>query len=71
MLANRRLAHTGLLQKSPEASRHRCHRAGVRAIEGVRYQDSIWSLSLALTFSWLTLHSAISMSSRTLPKYFA
>jgi hypothetical protein len=41
------------------------------AIDGLRYQDSIASLSLALTFSWLTLHSAISMSSRTLPKYFA
>jgi hypothetical protein len=29
------------------------------------------SLSLALTFNWLTQHSAISMSSPTLPKYFA
>jgi hypothetical protein len=38
---------------------------------GIRYQGSVGSQSLALTFSWLTLHSAISMSSRTLPKYFA
>jgi hypothetical protein len=40
-------------------------------IDGIRYQGSVGSQSLALTFSWLTLHSAISMSSRTLPKYFA
>src|SRR5260370_4185904 len=55
----------------PGASHHRCHRASVRAIEEIRYVGSVGSLSLALTFSWLRLHSAISMSSRTLPKYFA
>jgi hypothetical protein len=40
-------------------------------MDGIRYQDLVGSVSLALTLSWLTPHSAISMSSRTLPKYFA
>src|SRR5579864_1321836 len=50
------------LQRSPEASHYRCHRAGVRTIEGIRYQGSVGSQSLALTFSWLITHSAIWMS---------
>jgi hypothetical protein len=57
-----------------EARRHPTTNAtglGVRAIDGIRCRNSIESPSLALTITWLTLHSAISMSSRTLPKYFA
>jgi len=42
-----------------------------RAIAGIGSQDSIASLSLALTLSCLTPHSPISMSSPTLPKNFA
>jgi hypothetical protein len=34
-------------------------------------QKSFGSLSSALSFNWLTQHSVCSMSSRTLPKYFA
>jgi hypothetical protein len=39
------------LQRSPGASHHGCRRVGVRAIDGIRYQDAVGSLSLALTFS--------------------
>ena len=48
------------------------HRAGIRGDESPSCcQDSVGSLSFALSFNWLTEHSARSMSSRTLPKYFA
>src|SRR5580700_982937 len=49
----------------------RCHRAVVRAIDGIRNQGSLGSLSFALSFNWFTEQSPRATSSRILPKYFA
>jgi hypothetical protein len=61
----------GEKQSLPSGIREDATGQAIRPSDGKDVHDSTGSSSLALIFNWLTLHSASSMSSRTLPKYFA